>query len=154
MLLKYPTVEEKYAFFLMFSFHRLLKIRDPHWSAEVKQKSTQKLICTAAIPSSFFHTWKRRQITEKPSVRLDSWSKIPCLLLLPHAVLVRGLPHLPPKKGIIRISIGMRDQEKGCYFQTIQVQAFFSFLRDVCKFTHWAGTKICTFEQPDMSWQR
>lgn len=33
----------------MFSFHTLPKTRDPHWSAEVKQESTQEPACIAAI---------------------------------------------------------------------------------------------------------
>lgn len=53
----------------------------------------------------------------------------------------------PPftQESIFRISIARSNHERDHHFQTIQVQPFFSFLRDVVKFPDWTSTKICTF---------
>lgn len=122
----------------MFIFHRLLKIRDPQWSADMKQKSTRKLTCSPASLPSFFHTQKRRiRIIGECSVRLNHRWKLPCVLLLSRALEVRGLPHLHPKKVSSEFCTEMSDDDKDLHFQTMQARASFSFWKDVWKFTDW-----------------
>ena len=127
----------KCACFLMFTFHEL---RDLQWSADTKQKSTQKLTCSPAILPSFFHTQKRGG---EGSLQSAQWGLTTdqtvqtCLLWLLHALQVRGLPYLPPTKGVFRISVEMSDDYKDLHFQTIQISASFSFWEDVWKLTDW-----------------
>lgn len=124
----------------MFTFHKLLKIRDPSWSADMKQKSTWKLSCTPAVLPSFLHAQKRRgdRSLENTQCGLTTdQTKLTCLLWLLHALQARGLPYLPPTKDVFRIPIEMSEDDKDLQFQTTQILPYFSFWKDVWKFRNW-----------------